>query len=88
MVASEGDQCWLHHHDNTANFNKHLLDKVSVSISISISVHMTGTDRVRCVQDSFKKIRWEDTLRPLEPGEQRARETDIKRTHSDAGDRK
>ena len=43
---------------------------------------------VPCVQDSFKKIRWEDTLRPLEPGEQRARETDIKRTHSDAGDRK
>ena len=43
---------------------------------------------VRCVQDSFKKIRWEDTLRPLDPGEQRAREADIKRTHSDAGDRK
>ena len=38
MVASEGDQCWLHHHDNTANFNKHLLDKVSVSVSVNTVV--------------------------------------------------
>ena len=43
MVASEGDQCWLHHHDNTANFNKHLLDKVSVSVSVNTVV--TETDR-------------------------------------------
>lgn len=44
MVASEGDQCWLHHHDNTANFNKHLLDKVSVSVSVSLMMHSCDGD--------------------------------------------
>jgi len=36
-------------------------------------------------EDNFKKTRWEDTLRPLSPGEMRR---NIKRSHSDAGDRK